>query len=159
MFLHCCVMTNISAYTMVFLHHCPQGEEERAIYSSGCFLTSTANESRIPSKHCPLSPYTSHFQYFLFPSTSLWSLPISACAPPYTPTSWCFSPSITSFLGSSEHSFGSPLFPCLCIFDPETPIPILFFHLFFPAGSFLLLFCFLLTPIAETGWEALLGLG
>lgn len=144
---------------VVFLHHCPHGEEKRAIYSSGCFLTSTAKESRIPPNHCPLSLYTSHLQCLLFPSTSLSSLPISACAPPWTPTSWCFSPSITSFLGSSEHSFGSPLFPCLCIFDLETPIAILFYHLFFPAGSFLLLFCFLLTPIAQTGSEVLLGLG
>lgn len=140
------------------------GEEERAIYSLGCFLISRTNESRIPPDFCPLSPNMSPLQDLLFPSTSLSSLlHIHLCSTIATHTSWCFSPSLPSSLGSSGHSFGCSA--CCPLWFPTCAVLILPHNLSLFSFGFLYsqlfppFLCLLHSPTAQEGPEALVGLG
>lgn len=114
----------------------PWSERENYLFSR--LFPSKTNESRIPLNLCLLSPYTSHVLYLLFPSTSPSSLlHTHLWYTVATHTSSCFSPSLTSFPGSSG------LFPFLSLsmhFRPSEPCTHTLFHFLSPAGSFFFLF-------------------
>lgn len=166
-------MTNNNRYWAGLSPSTSPWRGRKDIYSLGWFLTSRTHKSRIPPGFCPQSPNISYLWNLMFLSTSPSSFfHIHLCFTIATHTSLCSSPSLTSSLGSSEHSFQCsachPLWFPICAFlilphnHSVFSFSVLYSHLFFLLFS---AFCLVLQPRKALrlcqGWasEGLVGTG
>lgn len=147
-FSHCCIMTNNNKYWAGLSPSTSPWRWREDIYSLGWCLTSKTDKSGIPPGFCPLSPNISYLWNLMCLSTSPSSFfHIHLCFTIAPHSSLCSSPSLTSSLESSEHSFQCcvccPFWSPICTFlilphnHSGFSFGLLYSHLFFAVSLFL----------------------